>query len=133
MREIHNSIITTNSLNPAARTTSANGSSADLQGYEGAEIIVTAGLWTDGTHVFTLEESTNDSSFTDVATAEIIGTEPTIDAGAEDNMTYRFGYVGDARYIRVVQTITGSPGTGLISGAVIVRTMDRNAPTGASA
>ena len=132
MRDLHNDLISSASLNPATRTTSANGSSADLQGYEGAEILVQAGAYTDGTHAFSLEESANDSTFTDVAAGDLLGSEPTVNASAGQNKTYRFGYVGDARYIRVIVTVTGSPATGLLAGAVILRGKKRAAPTGAS-
>ena len=132
MRDLHNNLISSASLNPATRTASANGSSANMQGYEAAEVIVHAGAYTDGTHALTLEESTNDSTFTDVAAADILGTEPTISASAGQNKTYRFGYIGSKQYIRVITTVTGSPQTGALYGAVILRGKKRDVPTGTS-
>jgi hypothetical protein len=128
MKDLHHDMSGVQSLAPAARTASANGTGVDLRGYEGALVLVDAGAYTDGAHAFTLEESDDDSTYTDVAAADILGSEPTIDDAAEDNMVYTFGYRGGKRYVRVVQTVTGSPSTGLIAGAAVLRGRPHHAP-----
>ena len=46
--DLYNEITAVQSLGPAARTATANGSSADLQGYESCLVEINAGAWTDG-------------------------------------------------------------------------------------
>lgn len=119
--DLYNEISPVQSLKPAARTATANGSSADLQGYESVLIEINAGAWTDGTHVFEVQESDDDSSFTAVDSSELDGSEPTVDGASDDDQIYKLGYQGDARYLRVIVTVSGGPGTGLVAAGTIFR------------
>jgi hypothetical protein len=119
--DLYNEINAVQSLKPAARTSTANGTSADLQGYESVLIEINAGSWTDGTHVFEVQESDDDSAFTAVDSSELQGDEPTVDGAADDDQIYKLGYQGDARYLRVIVTVSGGPGTGLVAAATIFR------------
>lgn len=128
-KDLHNQVYPKVSLNMAARTATANGGSVDMLGYNSAEIIVTAGVFTDGSHVITLEESAaSGSGFTAVAAANRLGSLPTIGQKGDENQTYKFGYIGSSRYIRVVATVTGAS-TGCVYGAVVVRGEKRHVPT----
>lgn len=128
-RDLYNVISAVKSLVPAARTATASGSSADLKGYHSAYAIIEAGAWTDGTHTFSLQESDDDSTFTDVADADLQGTEPVVSSGAGASQIYELGYLGSKRYLRVRQAVTGSPATGMVSAASIVRGHPATAPT----
>ncbi len=81
-------------------------------------VLVDVGLWVDGTHSFHLEESVDDSVWTNVAAADVIVGDPlsglandgaaTVTAGVlvieaitTDNTQYLFGYMGDERYVRL--------------------------------
>ncbi|MFY1669499.1 hypothetical protein ACN27G_06025 [Plantactinospora sp. WMMB334] len=116
-------------LSPAARTAAANGTTVDLAGYTGATAVVTSGTITDGTtYTFELQESDNASDWTAVADADLIGTEPAF-AAADDNVVKRVGYRGRARYLRLsLATATGSPSTGGVFAAVILRSGARVGP-----
>ena len=46
------------SIAAAAQTATGNGNPIDLQGYDGAVVVVDAGAFTDGSHVITLEHAT---------------------------------------------------------------------------
>lgn len=117
------------SLTHAARTTTANGSAVDLQGYQAAVVVINAQAWTDGTHTFSIEESdASGSGYTAVAAANLDGSAPAITAAGAQLATYRVGYLGNKRYIRAVQTITGSPSTGAIIGVQVLRMHPRKAP-----
>lgn len=107
------------SIAPAAyATATTNGAAADLAGYRSAEIVVSSGVDTDGTHTITIQESADNSSFTTVAAADLRGGanafEPT---ASSQNLR---GYVGNKRYLRVSlgQTTTT---TGIVIGAVVLR------------
>lgn len=82
-----------------------------------ASVVVYAGTITDGTHTITLEESDNDSDWA-TATA-LLGSAPVL-TSANDERVHEFGYTGNARYLRVVTTVSGSPETGGVYGASIL-------------
>jgi len=127
MKENYSDISPVQSIAAAVIKTTANGSGVDLQDYEGATVIVTTGTVTDGTHTISLEESSDNSTFTAVAATDMVGSAPAI-AAADDNKDYSFGYIGSQRYIRVVTTVTGSPSTGGAYAAVVLRGFPRHAP-----
>ncbi|MGD2159185.1 MAG: hypothetical protein PVG32_20075 [Anaerolineales bacterium] len=128
MNDIYNNVSLAESLAPAARTSSENGAGVSMQGYNGALVIIHAGNWTDGTHAFEVQESDDDVTYTAVADADLQGSEPTVSDDNTDDQIYKIGYVGDEDYIRVVQTVTGTPATGLVSGVAILRGFPRKSP-----
>jgi hypothetical protein len=75
-----------------------NGESIDLQGADSVLFAVTVGAINGGNDdsVVTIEDSADNSTFADVADADILGTEPTLAA----NTAYQFGYIGAKRYVR---------------------------------
>ena len=64
-------------------------------------------------------------SYSDVAAADVLGLTPasgiciTIDADAEDNTLYSFGYVGGKRFIKVTIAETGTGPTIPLSAFII--------------
>lgn len=124
MKDLYNNLAPVVSLSPAARTASADGTGVDLQGYEGALVLVTTGTITDGTHTVELQESDDNSTFSAVADADLQGDEPAIGA-ANDNTSYKLGYLGSKRYLRVAVTVAGAT-TGGVYGASIVRGFARH-------
>lgn len=127
--DIVNDISAVQSLTPAARTAAANGTGVDLTGYNGAAVIIAAGTITDGTlYTFEVQESDDNASFTAVADADLIGTEPAL-AAADDNAVREVGYKGNKRYLRVaLAAVTGAPATGGVFSAVVVRGKPRRYP-----
>lgn len=119
-RSINDLLVPALSLAPTARTASANGTGVDLLGYEAAEILIVAGIITDGSHAITIEESANNSDFTAVAAADRIGSLPTLTSSSGGSAVHRFAYVGGKRYIRVVATASGTTSGGII-GALVLR------------
>lgn len=90
------------------RTTSTNGSSVALAGYGSALAILAPSTITDGTHTPKLQESSDGSSWSDVAAADLDGTFAALATG----VMQRIGYKGSKGFLRVVITVTGSPATG---------------------
>ena len=116
------------SLLPAARNASANGTGVDTANYGMAMAVVQFGTWTDGTHTPKLQESSDNSTFTDVAATDQDGTFTAISAAPTlTNQIQRVGYIGKLRYIRVVMTVAGAT-TGALSAAAIVLTNPRVMP-----
>ena len=127
-RDLYSGTEAVQTLAPAARTASANGTGVDLAGYNAALVLVNVGAWTDGTHTFEVQDSDDNSTFAAVADDYLIGTEPVVDAADEDNVVYEVGYKGIRRYLRVIVTCAGTT-TGAIYGAVIVRGKPSKAST----
>lgn len=108
----------------AARTTGATGTSVDRGGldsggFRSAMLIIHTGTVTDGTHRVELQESDDGSSWSPVADAHLQGAEPSLAAGDNDRV-HEVGYTGHARYLRAVVTVSDTPVTGGVYGAVIL-------------
>lgn len=121
-------IVVGRSIAYAAATSSANGTGVDLAGFNSAMVVIDSGAWTDGAHVFTVQDSDDNSAYTAVADSLLDGTEPTIDGAADDDQQYYIGYKGNKRYLRVITTVTGSPSTGLIAGAYVIKGNPKDMP-----
>ena len=138
MQDLSNNVSPAVSLPAAVRTAAANGTGVDLQGYEGALVLVDVGAEGDtlssSVHFeVSLEESDDNSTFTDVAQAGIV--DGTISSGGiflnldgttggdpdSTGCVFRVEYVGGKRYIRVVLAKTGTHSNGTPIGAMVVR------------
>ena len=86
----------------------------DCQNFGSAEILLAIGALTgvDATNTLTpkLQEcdTTANSSFTDVAAADIDGAFTVVNATTKDSTIQRVAYLGGKRYIRVVLTYAGT-------------------------
>ena len=138
MKDLSNNIRPAVSLAVAVRTAAANGTGVDLQGYESATALVDVGAEGDtlSSSVFfevSLEHSDDDSTYTDVAQADIIdgtiasgGIFLKLDgtAGGDPDSAggiFRVGYVGGKRYLRAVLAKTGTHSNGTPLGVMIVK------------
>lgn len=138
MKDLSRSFYPVISFYPSARTAAANGdATVDLQFYEGALVIIASGIVTDGTaYTFELKESSDNSTFTAVADADMVAggpastdVEPAI-AAADDNHIHWFSYIGSLRYLRIdLKTVTGSPSTGGVFYGLVVKGIARHNPT----
>lgn len=115
--DLVNVIGVSTSLAPAARTTSANGTGVSLAGFNSVAIVFIVGAITDGTHTPKIQESDDNSTYTDVAAGDLIGSVAALAA----NTNQKVGYIGSKAYVRAVSTITGSPSTGGVYSAAVVR------------
>lgn len=134
MKDLHNGYAASHVLSAAVRNADANSAGLDLQGCEAAEILVNVGASADtlsatNTISLELEESDDNSTFTDVAEADLLGAVSgtttgqfaLIDSASEDEATYRVGYIGTKRYVRVVVNFSGTHTTGTPIGALAVK------------
>jgi hypothetical protein len=115
------------SLAGTARTASANGTAIDLANYQSTVIAVVPVSWTDGNHVLKLQDSPDNSVWTDVAASQLDGTMPTINAGVDATFFTRVGYLGARRYLRAVATVSGTT-TGAVYSVIALRGSPRKMP-----
>ena len=106
------------SLVPAARNASANGTGVDLANYGSNRIDMVFGVVTDGTHAPKIQESSDNSTFTDVAAADQVGSFSAATSSSGGSAVQTVSYIGKLRYIRVVQTVSGAT-TGAVTSATV--------------
>jgi fluoride ion exporter CrcB/FEX len=123
MKDLYHNLEVKTSLAPKTRTASENGTGVDLQGFEAALVVIHAGTITDGTHTPKLQESDDNSTWSDVGSSDLLGSFSNISS----NSIQTVGYIGSKRYIRVVATVSGATSGG-IYGATIVKGAPRHAP-----
>lgn len=129
MRDIYSGQRVVQALAPGAYNDGQTGETVDLQGFEGALVVVNVGTVSDGTHAFGLEEADADANgdptdWGEVDEDDLLGGVGDLDDGG----VYRVGYRGNKRFIRVV---TESDGTdGAVYGAVAVLGKARHQPVG---
>lgn len=92
--------------------------------FEALEIILNCSAFTDGSYTIDLKESDDDSTYTAVAAADILGTNTAIVA---INTPSHIGYVGKKRYVRVSVVSTGTT-TGATLAAVAIQGEARQTP-----
>ncbi|MFZ5762840.1 MAG: hypothetical protein ACOY8P_07950 [Thermodesulfobacteriota bacterium] len=125
MKDLKSNIKPEVTIAPAGnRNASVNGTGIDLQGFHSAAVTFAPATITDGTHTPKLQESDDNSTFTDVAAADQLGT---LAALASDTVQ-TVGYKGGKRYIRGVVTVAGAT-TGGIYAAMVIKGHPDLAPT----
>lgn len=140
MKDLHSNIKLVQSLTAATYTSDQNGATIDRQGFEAVEHIVEVGVSGDTLSGsvkidFVLQESDDDSTWTDVtdAAAVVVGGDgvsaapdangifATVDDAAEDDKILRIGYVGGKRYSRVEYDFTGTHSNGIpLAGCAVL-------------
>ncbi|MBA7465172.1 hypothetical protein ES707_00334 [subsurface metagenome] len=136
MRDSYHDLVPEISLKLQALTTAKDGENIiDLQGFESARIDIYSGTITDGdAYTFELKEG-SESNLSDaaaVADENLLpqggGAEPVF-ATADGDKIKSFGYVGTKRYLRLdFKSVTGSPATGGLFVAAIVKGHPRHKP-----
>ena len=115
-RDLTSNIDVVTSLAPAARTATATGGGVDLRGYESAVVTFVPGTVTDGAHTPSVEDSDDNSAFTAVAAADLLGSL----ADLASNTVQRVGYRGGKRYVRAKIAVSGAT-TGALDAALVIR------------
>jgi hypothetical protein len=139
--DLYSNVKVSSLLIPAVRNADANSTAVDMLGFESVVFVVDMGNSADtlsGTNKIELEleESDDDSSFTDCADADVVGyvdgtndgTFAVVDAPAEDSTVFKCGYRGVKRYVRVVLNFSGTHTTGTPVGVIAVQGHAHYAP-----
>ncbi len=134
MRDMYSEETIESLIAAAVKTGDTNGASLDLKGYESATIVVSIGITDttiDGSNMFEfeLEESDDDSSFTDVAAADTIGEVSgtntgcfgVVDTSTEGSSVHTVHYIGSKQYVRPVINVTGTMDAGAPISAVGIK------------
>lgn len=110
--DLYNRIGVVADLNPSARTTSANSGGINRQAYEGGSdalvAVLEVGAWTDGSHAFKLQDSPDNTNWTDVSATFLQGSFTTVAGAGQQNAVQKVGYLGTAQYVRAVSTVSGT-------------------------
>lgn len=123
--DLDRSIASVITLAPAARLTGTlNGTGVDLSGFTECAAILACGVRTDGTHVIKLQDSPDNSAWTDIPAGQLSGA---FAADVVSNTTVEVGALNTQRYVRAVATVSGTT-TGAVYGVQIVRGGARNEP-----
>ena len=105
--------------------TTTAGLDIDLQGFNGADVILFTGSYTLGTMTLALLDSDDDVTYTAVADTFLVGTELAAALVAADSVS-SVGYVGKKRYLRV--TVVSTDSANMVVGAVVVKGAPLKAP-----
>lgn len=129
MRDLKSNIKAVSSLAPASYTAASNGTGVDRSGFESAAVVFNTGVagGTTPSFTFVVQESDDNSTFTDVAAANLQGTPPVVTASGAGAAVV--GYLGSKRYIRAIaKTVSGTSPT-LLAEATVLLGHARSAPT----
>jgi hypothetical protein len=131
--DLYNRIGVVLDVTPAAHTTTTTSTGIDRTAYEGNSdalvgVLVT-GAWTDGTHTCKLQDSPDNSVWTDVAAVYLQGAFVAVSGTGQQNALQKVGYLGIQRYVRAVDTVSGAT-TGAIYGFFWIVGGAHNLPTG---
>jgi len=131
--DIKNNVDVAQTIAPQQLSGTVTGTSTavgvDLRGYNAAMAVINCGAagGTAPSFTFQVEESSDNSTFTAVADADLSGTEPSVGT-ANDNAVYRVGYKGSERYLRVAVPATSGTTPTLFVAATIERGRPDDAP-----
>tara|TARA_R110000744_G_scaffold234668_1_gene352394 strand:+ start:581 stop:1042 length:462 start_codon:yes stop_codon:yes gene_type:complete len=145
MKDLSHNISVSNTLINAVKTTGANGTTVDLQGFDSATAVVTVGAEGDtlaANLYFTvaLEHSDDNSTWTKADQVDIVngtiagqGVFLILDGttGGNPGTTggeWQVGYVGGKRYVRMILAKSGTHSTGTPISGVIVKGSPLHAP-----
>ena len=124
MKDLHSLIEARHVLGPVVLAADNTPAAIDRQGYESAELVLgigIGGITFDSSNKIEIKltHSDDDSTYTDVATADMIGVTvsgsgiiKSLVAAHAAAAKYRFGYRGNKRYLKLLFDFTGTHGTG---------------------
>lgn len=117
MRDLVNNIGIVQAIAPAVLTATNTPAAVDLNGFNSAVVVINTGaIAGSGNFTPKLQESDDNTNFTDVAAGDLIGAFPAALAAAS---VYKVGYKGFKRYVRPVLTLNS--GTSIAAGVLIVK------------
>jgi hypothetical protein len=124
MQDMHSTIFVQKVLGPVVLAADNTPAALDRQGYDAVEILIDVGIGgitfdTTNKIEFKVTHSDDDSTYTNVADADMIGVS-SISSGIIKSLiaahaaaaAYRFGYRGNKRYLKILADFSGTHGTG---------------------
>lgn len=145
MKDLHSGITAVSAIGAAVLSADNTPAAIDLQGYDAAELVLAigaGGITFSGTNKieFVLTHSDDDVTYTNVADADMLGVS-SITGGIVKSLVaahsaaavYRFGYVGDKRYLKILADFSGTHGTGTPIAALVIKGSGYSNPQDAQA
>lgn len=141
MKDMHSRVSVATLIAAATLAADNTPAAVDLLGYQSAEILLAigvGGITFSGTNKveFKLTHSDDDSTYTDVATADMLGVTvasggiiKSLIAAHAAGASYRFGYKGGKRYLKLLADFSGTHGTGTPIAAMVLLGEPDVAPT----
>lgn len=133
MKDLHSAMTALVAIGAATLSADNTPAAIDLAGYDAAELLLAigvGGITFSGTNKieFVLTHSDDDSTYTAVTAADVLGLDSVGDGGIVKALTaahaaaavYRFGYVGGKRYLKLLADFSGTHGTGTPIAAVVM-------------
>lgn len=134
MKDMHSGVAAATLIGAATLAADNTPPAVDLLGYDGAEILLAigaGGITFSGTNKieFKLTHSDDDSTYTDVTVNDMLGLASVASGGIIKALTsahaaaasYRFGYIGGKRYLKLLADFSGTHGTGTPIAAMVLR------------
>ena len=133
MKDLHSSVSVAVMIAAAVLDADPTPLELDLQGFEAAEIVLSVGaggITFDATNKieFVLEHSDDALTWTNVATADVLGVSSVTDgiikslvAAHASAAAYRFGYIGGKRYVRLTPDFSGTHVAGTPIAATLIK------------
>ncbi len=133
MHDLHSHISLATLIGAATLAADNTPAAVDLKGFDAAEIVLNigaGGITFSGTNKieFVLTHSDDDSSYSNVADADMLGVS-SISSGIIKSLisahasaaSYRFGYKGGKRYLKLLADFSGTHGTGTPIAATVIK------------
>jgi hypothetical protein len=134
MRDIHSGLSVATLIEAATLSADNTPPAVDLLGYNAAEIVLligVGGITFSGTNKieFKLTHSDDNSTYTDVTAADMLGGQAVATGGIIKSLvaahaaasSYRYGYKGGKRYLKLLADFSGTHGTGTPIAAAVLR------------
>lgn len=140
MKDIHSGVKAVVAIGAAVLDADNTPAAIDLQGYNAAEILLMVGAggitFSSSDKVeFTLTHSDDNSEYTAVTDADMLGVSSitdgiikTLNAAHAAAAVYRFGYVGNKRYLRLLADFSGTHSSGTPMAAVVLAGKGHDSP-----
>lgn len=140
MRDLHTLFTRDVAIGNATYSADTTPAAIDLQDFDAAEILLdigVGGITFSGVNKvdFVLTHSDDNSTYTNVADADLLGVSGTsngiiksLQAAHAAAATYRFGYIGNKRYLKLLADFSGTHGTGTPLAASVLKGRPRLTP-----
>lgn len=140
MKDMHSGVKAVTAIAAATLAADNTPPAVDLQGFNAAEILLAigaGGITFSATNKieFVMTHSDDDSTYENVTVDDVLGVESVTDgivkaltAAHAAAASYRLGYVGGKRYIKLLADFSGTHGTGTPIAAVALLGQPHDAP-----
>lgn len=140
MKDLHSGMTVVSAIGAVVLAADNTPPAIDLQGYNGAEIVLAigiGGITFSGTNKieFKVTHSDDDSTYTDVTDADMLGVS-SISSGIIKSLVaahaaaavYRYGYRGNKRYLKILADFSGTHGAGTPIAAMVIKGVGHDNP-----